>query len=310
MTARLDVSVLICTRDRSAMLEDCLTSVLGGSAMPMEVVVVDQSRDDASLLVVQRKRGGAVPVHHVRGLGTGLSRARNQGVAACTAPVIAFTDDDCRADPRWMESLTGSIRAGRAEAAVGRTRPEAGTSGEQETFSAYVPKGRPVFSRRTHPWRLGGGGNFAASRHALDQAGPFDERFGPGAPLQSAEDMDMIHRLLRAGERIVYEPDAVVWHRSWRSEAQNRILSRAYGVGAGGYFVKYLLAGDWLSGWRFVARVGIRTVHMLRAVLTWDLQRAAEQAVYVAGLFQGGLRLLRTPVRPAAGLTGLERGAA
>jgi glycosyltransferase involved in cell wall biosynthesis len=309
MATRLDVSVLICSRDRSAMLEDCLTSVLGGSAMPREIVVVDQSRDDATLHVVQRTRGG-VPVRHVRGVGTGLSRARNQGIAACTAPVIAFTDDDCRADPCWMESLTGSIRKGQAEAAVGLTRPEAGAAGKQETFSAYVPKGRPVFSRRTHPWRLGGGGNFAASRRALERAGPFDERFGPGAPLLSAEDMDMIHRLLRAGERIVYEPDAVVWHRSWRSEAQNRHLSRAYGVGAGGYFVKYLLAGDWLSGWRFVARVGIRTVHMLRAVLTWDLQHAGEQAIYVAGLFQGGFRLLRTPVRTAAGVTGLERGAA
>lgn len=292
------------------MLEDCLTSVLGGSAMPKEIVVVDQSRDDATLQVVQRKRGGTVPVRHVRGVGTGLSRARNQGIAACTAPVVAFTDDDCRVEEHWMESLTGSIRRGQAEAAVGITRPEAGASGEQETFSAYVPNGRPVFSRRTHPWRLGGGGNFAASRRVLERAGPFDERFGPGAPLLSAEDMDMIHRLLRAGERIVYEPDAVVWHRSWRSEAQNRDLSRAYGVGAGGYFVKYLLAGDWLSGWRFVARVGIRTVHLLRAVLTWDLQRAGEQAIYVGGLFQGGLRLLRTPVRPAAGVTGLERGAA
>ncbi len=35
--------------------------------------------------------------------------------------------------------------------------------------------------------------------------------------MSAAEDMDMIHRLLRAGERLVYAPGAVVWHRSWRS---------------------------------------------------------------------------------------------
>jgi GT2 family glycosyltransferase len=306
----LDVSVLICTRDRSAMLADCLDSVLRCSPPPAEVIVVDQSRDEASRLVVRRRQGGAIPVRHVRGLGTGLSRARNQGIPACQGTVVAFTDDDCRADPGWVESLTRPIRNGEADAAVGRTLPEPGSSGTDQTFSAYAPAGRPAFSRRTHPWRLGGGGNFAARREVLGRAGPFDERFGPGAPLESAEDMDMIHRLLRAGERIVYVTGAVVWHRSWRSPGQNRRLSRAYGIGAGGYFAKHFLAGDWISGWRFVARLGIRTLHLFRAAIRADARRTAEQAAYVQGLFAGAWRLLRGGTRPPAAVTDLERGAA
>src|SRR6059036_2058783 len=104
MTTRLDVSVLICTRDRSALLEACLDSVLACAPAAAEVVVVDQSADEATRLVVGRRLGSAVPVRYLRGVGTGLSRAKNQGIAACTTAVIAFTDDDCLAERGWIEA--------------------------------------------------------------------------------------------------------------------------------------------------------------------------------------------------------------
>jgi len=310
MTTRLDVSVLICTRDRSALLEGCLDSVLGCSPAPAEVIVVDQSRDEATRLAVSRRQGRAVPVRYVRGIGTGLSRAKNQGVADGTARVIAFTDDDCLADPGWIEALCEPILAGRAEAVVGRTLPETSIGGMDETYSFYAPEGSPVFRRRTHPWRVGGGGNFAAARDVLLRTGSFDERLGPGAPLESAEDMDMVHRLLRAGSRMVYAPRAVIRHRSWRSARQNRRLSRAYGIGAGGYFTKHFLAGDWISGWRFAARLGIRTVHLIRALFALDRRGMAEHGIYLLALVAGAARFLRSGGPTPAGVANLKRGAA
>jgi glycosyltransferase involved in cell wall biosynthesis len=309
-TTPLDVSVLICTRDRSALLEGCLDSVLGCAPPPAEVVVVDQSRDEATRSAVDRRQGSAAPIRYVRGIGTGLSRARNQGIPECAASVIAFTDDDCKVDTAWLEALTEPLRAGRADAAVGRTLPEVRAGGAEETSSFYAPMGSPVFSRRTHPWRVGGGGNFAAARDVLRRTGPYDERFGPGAPLESAEDMDLIHRLLRGGGRLVYSPKAVVWHRSWRTAPENRRLSRAYGIGAGAYFAKHFLAGDWISGWRFVDRVAIRTVHLCIAACTLNRRGISEQAIYVAALFVGVGRLLRSGRSGTAGVVDLKRGAA
>ena len=309
MSTRLDVSVLICTRDRSALLEGCLDSVLRCSSAPAEVVVVDQSRDQATRLAVGRWQGAPVPVRYVRGTSIGLSRAKNQGIAACVAEVIAFTDDDCIVDQEWVERLTEPILTGQAEAVVGRTLPERVVGDLEETSSVYAPEGCPVFSRRTHPWRVGGGGNFAVAREVLRRIGSFDERFGPGALLESAEDMDMIHRLLRAGERIVYAPEAIIRHRSWRSAPQNRLLSRAYGVGAGGYFAKHVLAGDWISGWRFAARLGIRTIHLLGAICSWNRRGIAEQAIYLVALFEGAGRFLLLSSRTApGGVKDLEPG--
>ncbi len=306
----LDVSVLICTRDRSGMLDACLRSILACSPPPAEVVVVDQSRDEETRKVVCLHQGGRIPVRYLRGKGTGLSRAKNEGIADCTAPVIAFTDDDCRVDPAWIEALTAPLRGPEAGAAVGRTLPERALSGAEETFASYAPAGRPEFSRRTHPWRVGGGGNFAVKRVALEGAGEYDERFGPGARFESAEDMDMVHRLLRRGEKIVYVPSAVVWHRSWRSAGESRRLSLGYGIGAGAYFTKYLLAGDLLSGWRFVQRLGIRTLHLLRALLRGNRQRAREQVLYLSGMFRGAGRYLAALGPRKAGVPRLERGRA
>jgi glycosyltransferase involved in cell wall biosynthesis len=308
MLSRLDVSVLICTRDRSALLEGCLDSVLACAPAPAEVVVVDQSQDQSTRLAVLGRREAAVPVRYVRGIGTGLSRAKNQGIAECAAEVIAFTDDDCLADAGWVEALTEPILSGRAEAVVGRTLPGQGVGGLEETSAVYAPEGHPVFSKRTHPWRVGGGGNCAAARDALRRTGAFDERFGPGARLESAEDMDMVHRLLRSGERIVYAPNALIRHRSWRSALQNRRLSRAYGIGAGGYFAKHFLAGDWISGWRFVARFGIRTLHLLRALAGRNRRGMAEQAIYLIALFEGAGRFLMSSRTATSGVTDLEPG--
>src|SRR2546422_5582445 len=167
MTTRLDVSVLICTRDRSALVEGCLDSVLACSPAPVEVVVVDQSRDQATRRAVDRRQGAAVPVRYVRGIGHGLSRAKNQGVPECAGAIIAFTDDDCLADPRWVEALTGPIVSGRAGVAVGGAPPGEGGGGGGGTTSVFAPQGGPGFSRAGHPPRRGGGGDIPPPPGAL-----------------------------------------------------------------------------------------------------------------------------------------------
>jgi len=300
-------SVLICTRDRSEMLEECLRSVLEGSLSASEVIVVDQSRDEATRVAVCRYQGGKVPVRYLRGKGPGLSRAKNQGIADCTSRIIAFTDDDCLVDREWMARLVQPLLDGQAAATVGRTLAgEAEREGEA-TFAVYAPDGARVFSSRTHPWRVGGGGNFAVLREALLQVGPYDERFGPGSSLRSAEDMDMVHRLLRAGRGIAYVPEAVVHHRSWRNREDTRLLARGYGIGAGAYFTKYLLQGDLLSGWRFVQRAGIRSLHLMSGILHADRRRMQDQSEYLVGLFEGAARFMTHGRAGGAPLAALER---
>ena len=56
-------------------------------------------------------------------------------------------------------------------------------------------------------------------------------------------------RLLEAGYRIVYSPEAVLFHRAWRTPQSYLPLRWAYGVALGGFFAKHLTLRDrWIGG--------------------------------------------------------------
>src|SRR5262249_23176190 len=116
--------------------------------------------------------------------------------------------------------------------------------------------------------------------------GGFDERLGPGTRLPAAEDNDLGLRLLEAGYRIRYVPEAVVEHRAWRGDGAYLPLRWRYARGQGAFYGKHLR-------WRdpFMRR---RLVHAIRhrfglclASLRRDPRRALAHAVYLAGLLSG-----------------------
>jgi GT2 family glycosyltransferase len=81
--------------------------------------------------------------------------------------------------------------------------------------------------------------SMALHRTVLLEFGGFDGRIQP-----AAEDNDLSYRWLRAGMRIRYEPDFVVWHHDWRSPEQLDRLYVNYGIGQGMVYGKHLRHGD------------------------------------------------------------------
>jgi GT2 family glycosyltransferase len=101
----------------------------------------------------------------------------------------------------------------------------------------------------------------ALHRSAIDEVGGFDERLGPGTRYHTAEDNDFGYRLLEAGYRIVYVPEAVVRHRAWRSEREFVRLRWTYGRGQGAFYAKHLQLTD----------------HYMLGRAWWDLRRHAQR---------------------------------
>jgi GT2 family glycosyltransferase len=66
-------------------------------------------------------------------------------------------------------------------------------------------------------WQAGAGVNMALRRTILTSVGPFDEGLDVGSPVPGGGDTDMFRRILAAGYRIIYDPEALNWHRH-RSE--------------------------------------------------------------------------------------------
>jgi glycosyltransferase involved in cell wall biosynthesis len=221
------VSVVVPTRDRPRQLADCLAALEAQTAGDYEVVVVDDGSVDAD--AVASVVGAAPHARLVRGEGRGPAAARNRGAAAAQAPVVCFTDDDCRPPPAWIDALAGRTADADADVVVagptrnGRPRDAFATASQAITnhlvdHSLDATTGRLEFAPTSN----------LACRATLARRLPFDERF----PLAAGEDRDWCARLAAAGGRLCYEPSAWLAHHqdlSWRGFWRQQVR---YGRGA------------------------------------------------------------------------------
>src|SRR5690242_13152249 len=96
------VSVVVPTRgDRPQLLQRAIKSILAGSYLPHEVVVVDQGASLESARVVEQFALHDPRVRLVRTTTVGVAHARNLGACATSGSLIAFTDDDCEPSDNW-----------------------------------------------------------------------------------------------------------------------------------------------------------------------------------------------------------------
>lgn len=229
-----DISILIATRNRSGMLVGCIDSLLEQkSDVQHEIVVLDQSDASEKLpLWVDNSR-----VKIVRCDFKNKSRALNHGVDVARSNHIAVVDDDCVVRKRWIDSMhlnllehpdaviTGRVVAGDMERGAVRSRLHDNVA----EWTVYR-KGSitPIFKLS--------GCNFGFTKRTYRAVGPFDTDFGPGSPFRSSDDNEWSYRVLRKGFEVIYDPRAVVSHRSWRSKIEDRRLMQDYGYAAGAFF--------------------------------------------------------------------------
>jgi glycosyltransferase involved in cell wall biosynthesis len=198
-----DVSVVVPTYRRPAMLERCVLALAAQTYDPAryEIIVCDDGPDEATKACVQRlsqsraRRGPLiryVPVTATQG----PAGARNAGWRASLARHIAFTDDDTIADPNWIANGMRALDAG-ADAVSGRI---------------VVPIGpRPTDYERDAAGLANAEfatANAFATRAALERTGGFDARFTSAW----REDSDLQFALMNAGLVIARAEDATVLH--------------------------------------------------------------------------------------------------
>ncbi len=287
------LTVAVATLDRPQGVLRCLDALDAGTLLPAEIIVVDQSASDETGHLVTRRRRGRAPVRYIRQARRGLSASRNAGLAAASSPVVAMTDDDCIPDQEWVAALARALLSTGASAVSGRVLPYGPEAPGAYAVSSRLSTERACFAGKAPPWLAGSGGNFAVRTEVWAKLGGFDERLGAGSRGQAAEDMDFIYRMLAAGETILYEPRAVIYHE--RQDLRRRIASRwTYGYGIGAACGKWLRARDpyalrLLGGWMVW-----RTRGLLAAARTGETQAMNEHSLMLRGTIAGlayGLRL-------------------
>ena len=223
----MDVAVIICTRDRPALLRGAIAAAQAVCRPGDELVVVDSASRDATGVALVVERAG---VRLERCSDPGVSRARNAGAAATSAPVLAFTDDDCRPQPGWTAAIAAAFGRREMGLVTGRVVPDRAGG---KVLSVHLDECPRTLSAYDDPAQAGSGANMAVRRGAFDAVGGFDEEFGPGARFPAAEDHELFWRVLRAGFAGSYVPDAVVVHEQWRGAGAFLRANFRYGVGSG-----------------------------------------------------------------------------
>lgn len=248
-------SVVVCTRDRPESLGRTLRSAIALDYPDFEIVVVDNSPEtDGTRRAVEA--AGSPLIRYVAEPVPGLSRARNRGLSAARGDFVAFTDDDVVVDRDWLRMLAAAIArnpnvgcvTGLVPTAELRTRQQlvfdesVGWSGalRRRVFDLGEHRGEGLL----YPFRsgrIGTGANFAITREALSDVGPFDEALGAGTPCGGGEDLDYFLRVIESGRAIAVEPAAIAWHYH-RADAQSlRRQFYSYGSGAFAYATKFML---------------------------------------------------------------------
>ena len=230
----MNVTVILCTYNRCRTLEKALTSVASSTlpeSIEWEVLVVDNNSHDQTADVVgefcTRYPGR---FRYLFEPHQGKSYALNTGIREARGDVLAFMDDDVTVESTWLQNLTAALCSREWAGAGGRILPQWPCAPpswlpEKEWYGMAPlvmfdlgPEAAPL----TDPPF---GTNMAFHRRLFEKYGVFRTDLGPGpnGKIRNNEDTEFGRRLLEAGERLKYEPTAVVHH----SVPQNR-LRRGY----------------------------------------------------------------------------------
>ena len=206
MSERLPVvSVVTPTRNRARRLEALLASLreqtIGTGAF--EVIVVDDgSEDDTPAVLAAERDAGVLDLRAIRNeRPRGPTHARNAGVSSARGALIAFTDDDCVAEPGWLAAGLEAWAQDPNRFVQGTTTP--------------IESERPLLGPRSYSYEITEADNDYQTcnifypRALLDRLGGFDtEMFGRFG----GEDTDLGWRAIAAGAQAAFAADAAVHH--------------------------------------------------------------------------------------------------
>lgn len=232
------VSVVVPARNNARTIGACLDALMSQDYPKdrYEVIVVDRPAADRTADLVRR-----YPVAYVLDtVGRGPAAARNLGLQVARGEILAFTDADCVPSPSWLRC--GAERFADGIGCV---------AGELQAYELRTAAHRYVENRQAYSqaaWVLRDGEKpFAATANAFylrmvfDRIGAFDGR------MLTAEDVDLAWRMQdQLGLRIVYSPEAVVFHQHRVSVRE--LLKQRHGYGYG-WVQLYLKHREQLGRW-------------------------------------------------------------
>lgn len=265
------ISVVVPVRNRRDLIEALLDALDKQTRRDFEVIVVDDGSTDGADNVAASRVVAGRPVRLLRANGAGAVTARTIGAREARGAILAFTDSDCVPCPDWLKLGGAAIDAG-ADLVNGRTVPARAINPLERSLASGTEGLYPT-------------ANMFFSRAAFEAVGGFDvateNRLGfrhneRARGTGFGEDTILAWRMIRAGYRAEYVPEAEVEHyvfppdlvewlsRGWQTaafpglvaevpELRETIMRRKVLFGIRSRVPFYATAGTLLFGYRRLA---------------------------------------------------------
>jgi GT2 family glycosyltransferase len=221
-----DVSVVLCayTPERSDELFAAVMSVRAQTVRAHEIIIVIDNNPEM-LASVRRCLPGVTVLHNTGPRGAG--QARNLGVRAATGSLIAFLDDDARADHRWIEHAIEAFADPSTIGVGGRIDPDwEGSAPRWMAREFYWTIGCTYTGLPDSPSPVRNliAANMFVRRSVFMELGGFRAGFGKTGARSGTEETELC---IRAGQRWpgavwLYDPRVRVSHRVPRTRSRVR----------------------------------------------------------------------------------------
>lgn len=239
MSKNPEISVAVCTYNRSDVLSKCLESLSNQSASTelFKVMIIDNNSTDDTKKIALDFCGKHSNFTYIFEKKQGLSQARNRAIAEAQGKYLAYIDDDAIADKDWVKSILDCFAKTNADVVGGPVTSFIDTEKiprfyDAKTHDFYCGNKR----KRLQPPKFSfgfSGCNTCFKRSLFDEFGTYLTDLGMiGNKQRMGEDSEMGYRLLKAGKVFYYEPGMKIDHHIRMNNITfTGLLKRSYDTG-------------------------------------------------------------------------------
>lgn len=214
------ISVIIPAYNAAATIEECIEA-LQYQTVPRtqyEIIVVDDGSRDNTREIVER-----YDVKLVSQSNQGPGAARNHGISQASGEIVLFTDADCAPTVNWVEEMVKPFENLEIVGVKGvyQTR-------QRELIARFVQiEYEDKYAKTRKDQYIDFVDTYSAGyrKTVFEDYGGFDPIF----PMAAGEDIEFSHRLAERGCKMVFAPQAIVYHQ--HPDSLSKYLRRKFYVG-------------------------------------------------------------------------------
>jgi rhamnosyltransferase len=209
MSEAIAASIIIPAKNESENIGACLEGILGQDVPePFEVIVIDSGSTDGTKGIV---KAFDVRLHEIRPDEFGHGRTRNLGARMAVGRCLVFVNADATpAASTWLRQLLAELEADDVAAVYGRQIPRPSAYPMERFFLEYLYGNQRLVKAKINQPLDSQDVFFSTVNCAIKRS--MWERYPFNETIIMTEDQAWSRQILQTGYKIIYNPEAAVWH--------------------------------------------------------------------------------------------------